>query len=112
MLWIKCTNKQSNIYKKCRGPHSDTFTHLEGFVNVEQIAVLLYHENIYRAGSRLVPSQETLVCNNVSHWLGANLESALYLVQNNIANNTAMINVEIRSDIKLWLNFVVPNISL
>ena len=34
----------------------------------------------YRADSRLVPSQwETaLLCNDVSHWLGAKLESALY----------------------------------
>ena len=36
---------------------------------------------IYRADSRYAPSQwETvLLCNDVSHWLGANLESALYL---------------------------------
>ena len=34
---------------------------------------------LHRAASRLVPSQwETaLLCNNVSHWLGASLESAL-----------------------------------
>ena len=37
------------------------------------------HQWICRADSRFVPSQwETvLLCNNVSHWLGANLESAL-----------------------------------
>ena len=37
--------------------------------------------DIYRADSRLAPSQwETaLFCNDVSHWLGANLESALCL---------------------------------
>ena len=37
--------------------------------------------SIYRADSRFVPSQwETaLPCNDVSHWMGANLESALIL---------------------------------
>ena len=36
--------------------------------------------NIFRPDSRLAPSQwETvLLCNNVSHWLGASLESAFY----------------------------------
>ena len=36
----------------------------------------------FRADSRLAPSQwETLLqCNTVSHWLGANLESTLYLI--------------------------------
>ena len=36
---------------------------------------------IYRADSGFVPSQwETLLlCNDVSHWLGASLESALYI---------------------------------
>ena len=37
--------------------------------------------SIYRADSRFAPSQwETaLLCNDVSHWLGASLESALYI---------------------------------
>ena len=26
----------------------------------------------------LHPANETLICNDISHWLGANLESALY----------------------------------
>ena len=37
---------------------------------------------IYRADSRFAPSQWEMVllrCNNVSHWLGASLESALFL---------------------------------
>ena len=39
-----------------------------------------------RADSRFVPSQgETaLLCNDVSHWLGANLESTLYLEQHHL----------------------------
>ena len=34
-----------------------------------------------RADSQFVPSQweMVLLCNNVSHWLGTNLESALYI---------------------------------
>ena len=37
-------------------------------------------QNIHRADSRFVPSQweTSLLCNHVSHWLGANLESALH----------------------------------
>ena len=36
---------------------------------------------IYRADSRFVPSQweTTLLCNDVSHWLGASLESTLHM---------------------------------
>ena len=35
----------------------------------------------YMADSRFAPSQwETLLCNDVSHWLGASLESALYVL--------------------------------
>ena len=35
----------------------------------------------YRADSRFAPSQweMALLCNDISHWLGANLESALYI---------------------------------
>ena len=38
-------------------------------------------ESIYTADPRLMPSQweTSLQCNAVSHWLGANLESAMYL---------------------------------
>ena len=47
------------------------------------IAVNISHEIdgfLHRADSRFVPSQwETaLLCNDVSHWLGANLELALF----------------------------------
>ena len=38
-------------------------------------------DSIYRVNSRLAPSQReaSLQCNVVSHWLGANLESALHI---------------------------------
>ena len=41
--------------------------------------IALYRANFIRADSRFVPSQwETvLLCNNVSHWLGASLQAAL-----------------------------------
>ena len=41
-------------------------------------------DNCYRADSRLEPSQweTSLQCNAVSHWLGANWESALLLYRN------------------------------
>ena len=49
----------------------------------------------YRADSRFAPSQweRTLLCNDVSHWLGANLESSL-LVQkwNKTLHFTPFIN--------------------
>ena len=36
----------------------------------------------FRADSRFAPNQceTTLLCNDVSHWLGANLDSTLYLL--------------------------------
>ena len=36
---------------------------------------------IYRADSRFAPSQweTTLLCNDVSHWLGTSIESAIYI---------------------------------
>ena len=51
-------------------------------LNVLRLAVLtIRHQRYFRSDSRLAPSQwETaLQSNAVSHWLGANLESALYL---------------------------------
>ena len=38
-----------------------------------------YHRFLYRADSSFVPSQleMVLLCNDISHWLGASLESAL-----------------------------------
>ena len=43
----------------------------------EQIASII--QVSHRADSRFAPSQweTTLLCNNVSHWLGTNLQSAL-----------------------------------
>ena len=40
---------------------------------------LVHNRCIYRADSRFVPSQweKALLCNDVSHWLDANLESSL-----------------------------------
>ena len=46
----------------------------------QTLSLLLFYTNcLYRADSRFAPSQwETvLLCNHVSHWLGASLESAL-----------------------------------
>ena len=42
----------------------------------------MYHIMLIRADSRFAPSQwETaLLCNDVSHWLGANLGSSLYML--------------------------------
>ena len=42
----------------------------------------------YRADSRFVPSQWEMafLCNDVSHWLGANLESSLRYIQQNITD--------------------------
>ena len=41
-------------------------------------------KNAYRADSRFVPSQwvTLLQSNTISHWMGANLESAWYLIGN------------------------------
>ena len=40
------------------------------------------HQSVIKAGSRFVPNQweTSLLCNDVSHWLGANLESALVII--------------------------------
>ena len=44
--------------------------------------------NIIRSDSRLAPSQweMVLLCNDVSHWLGANLESALIMLRKQQVN--------------------------
>ena len=60
----------------------------------------------FRADSRLVPSQwETvLLCNDVSHWLGANLESADIYYQSYRYNNTCYIHIALVSiNIFTWL---------
>ena len=48
---------------------------------------------IYRTDSRLAPSQweTSLQCNAVSHWLGANLESALDICRSSSCNISVMI---------------------
>ena len=50
-----------------------------------------YIVNKCRADSRLAPSQwETaLLCNDASHWLGANLESALYMAPDGLRTQGA-----------------------
>ena len=53
-----------------------------------------------RAGSRFAPSQwgTSFFCNDVSHWLGANLESALQCIFHRLASYLQMS----RSDSKGW----------
>ena len=56
------------------------------WVNLSRHGDAYVHEwtrSYLRADSRFAPSQwqTVLLCSNVSHWLGTNLESALYLVQ-------------------------------
>ena len=57
---------------------------------------------VYRADSRFAPSQwETaLLCNDVSHWLGANLESAL--VYNLITFLLSLYQIQFDSS-SLWI---------
>ena len=56
---------------------------------------------LFRAGHRFVPSQweRALLCNNISHWLGANLESDLLLytcgeLKQNIASTIKLLIIE------------------
>ena len=53
------------------------------YILLVQSGPIISQTNIawYRADSRLAPSQSetVLLCNSVSHWLGANLESALMI---------------------------------
>ena len=55
------------------------YTHYSKYLTRSDKITLLSE---FRADSRIVPSQweMALLCNNVSHWLGANLESALELI--------------------------------
>ena len=57
-------------------------------------------QHFYRADSRFAPSQwETaLHCNNVSHWLGASLESALFL------HPIKLLQVYISDNTVCWLD--------
>ena len=51
------------------------------------------HWDYYKAESRFVPNQRetALLCNDFSHWLGANLESALYNVPRRVSWSLYMI---------------------
>ena len=74
----KASNYCSYLQRKCL-TNSLFYTEIPQYWKDSH--VLHLHEWWYcRADSRFVPSQwETvLLCNSVSHWLGASLESALY----------------------------------
>ena len=57
--------------------------HWQKSFNWFNVHILIFHEYRLRADSRLAPSQweTSLQSNAISHWLGANLESALRLHQ-------------------------------
>ena len=75
-------NSQTEYYQ-CKNPPAPKKTNRLLTWHDFLLAVLWYAchlHNMTRADSKFAPSQwETaLLCNDVSHWLGANLESALY----------------------------------
>ena len=59
-------------------------------------------DTIFRADSRFALSQwdMALICNDVSHWLGTSLESALILIQRR------MYNTGFHGDIMPWARFL------
>ena len=76
-----CLGQQFMVPGKGKGSHVDCFIKTESVVDRQRpfpdVPVRLHC--CVRADSRFAPSQwETaLLCNDVSHWLGASLESAL-----------------------------------
>ena len=55
-------------------------TGFNDYIFVTSVTTSMYRSMYYRADSRFAPSQwrMELLCDDVSHWLGAGLESALY----------------------------------
>ena len=83
----------------------------KGWVDVIAFSLTAKNDNIInRADSRFAPSQwETaLLCNDVSHWLGASLESALI---NTEINEKLPIVVD-KNDMKLLVLLLPELISL
>ena len=78
-LGLSCTNP-SKCFSSTQAPLYFQITKLEAnLLFCKLITAKIYHpEWWFRADSRFAPSQwETaLLCNDVSHWLGASLESA------------------------------------
>ena len=73
-----CT--QLNVLRTCGYPHI-IFILNEHACPIESARERTVREYFFRPDSRFVPSQRErdLLCNDVSHWLVANLESALFL---------------------------------
>ena len=63
-------------------------------------------DHIFRADSRLVPSQwvTSLQSNAISHWLGTNLESALYIDKSGLGQVMAWCHLALRTIVlhKIW----------
>ena len=79
-------------------------------LNIETIP--FYHNVIIKANYRFVPSQwETvLLCNDVSRWLGASLESAIWSIGTHIMNLTRFGEVQ-RVGQKNWVRNKMADIS-
>ena len=77
-MWLESTYNQHNIYEKILNKH--------------------------RADSRFAPSQwETaLLCNDVSHWLGTGLESALKHIKQSLSRTRQKWIYKIRTHRSLW----------
>ena len=77
-MWVCQAWKLSGPWWMCKGVYSVWNLQSIRHTDNRQFSVTAGHTG-YRADSRLAPSQwETaLLCNNISHWLGTNLESAL-----------------------------------
>ena len=78
---------------------------------------LLYDRNINGADSRFAPSQwETaLLCNNVSHWLGANLESALhqwYISGTSLGNQLEMQTLKWTAKLTHWGHISICKLTI
>ena len=86
---LSCTNAlmlcPGTVWMSSLGPAANAQSHDNTCAC--SIAILVY----LRADSRFVPSQweMALLCNVVSHWLGASLESALYLISEQVRSSTS-----------------------
>ena len=94
-LWIVVNRKNAKMYIYIHIYYQTCsllirVSHLFGIMPSSEPMLLCYHYNIIlRADSRFAPSQweMALLCNDVSHWLGANLESTLILVEKTLTES-------------------------
>ena len=90
LMWVEFSELEMQSFQK-------------GYALIRIRLVNFQHSETSRADSRFVPSkwETALLCNDVSHWLGANLESALNLSKKHFSNGLIGEVVLLRDKIQM-----------